>query len=203
MAKKDLKKELQTLYFPSAKEVSVVDVPPMDFAMVDGVGNPNSSPAFQEAIGALYGISYTLKFMLKKTMNADYVVMPLEALWWTKTSGGFDYETPAKSWKWTCMILQPDFVTRTHFKEAAALLEARKHPPALSKVRLERFDEGHAVQVMHIGPYSAEKPAIERLHAYIKEHGHKLAGKHHEIYMGDPRRTAPARLKTVVRQPFR
>ncbi len=203
MAKKDLKKELQSLYFPSAKEVALVDVPPMNFAMVDGAGNPNDSRAFQEAIGALYGISYTLKFMLKKAGKADYVVMPLEALWWTDEAGGFDFESTKATWNWTAMILQPDFVTKGHFREGAAQLEAKKHPPALPKLRFERFREGRAVQIMHIGPYAAEKPTIQRLHAYARENGFRLAGKHHEIYMGDPRRTTPAKLKTVVRQPVR
>ena len=201
MAKKDLKKELQSLYFPSAKEVTVVEVPPMNFAMVDGEGNPNDSNDFQEALQALYGISYTLKFMLKKAGKADYTAMPLEGLWWTDDAGGFDYESTKSAWKWTALIMQPDFVSRAHCKAAAAQLEKKKHPPALPRVRFERFDEGLAVQIMHIGPYAAEKPTIERLHGYAKENGYRLAGKHHEIYLGDPRRTAPAKLKTVIRLP--
>lgn len=203
MAKKDLKKELQSLYFPSAKEVAVVKVPAMNFAMVDGEGNPNDTKAFPEAIQVLYGVSYTLKFMLKKAGKPDFVVMPLAALWWTRPSGGFDFDSPKATWNWTSMLMQPDFVTRADFKKASAQLNERKDPPALPKLRFERFAEGLSLQIMHIGPYAAERPTIERVHAYAEENGYRLAGKHHEIYMGDPRRTAPARLKTVVRQPVK
>ncbi len=179
MAKKDLKEELRDLYFPSAKEVSVVKVPALNFAMVDGEGNPNEAKAFQEAIQALYGVSYTLKFMLKRAGKPDFVVMPLEALWWTHPSGRFDFDSPGATWSWTSMLMQPDFVTRADFRKAAALLKERKDPPALPKLRLERFAEGLSLQIMHIGPYAAERPTIARLHAYAEENGYRLAGKHH------------------------
>jgi len=200
MAKKDLPKDLQSLYFPSAKEPVFVDVPALQFAMVDGVGDPNSAKDFQEAIGALYGVAYTVKFAAKKAGIRDVLVMPLEALWWGEAEA--DFLTANKEhWHWTAMLLEPPAVTRKLFDEAVRQLRERKDPPALGKVRLERWREGKAAQILHIGPYAAERPTIERLHAFIRENGYRLSGKHHEIYMGDPRRSAPEKLKTVVRQP--
>lgn len=200
MRKIDFKKEYGTLYFPSAKEVAFVDVPAMQFAMVDGAGNPNTSPAYTQALEALFGVSYTLKFSLKHEGVADYKVAPLESLWWTDDMGRFSVDAKDE-WKWTSMIMQPDVVTRLHFTEAVSTLREKKDPPALGKVRLGRWREGFAAQVMHIGPYAAEEPTIARIHAFIRENGYQLSGKHHEIYFGDPRRSAPEKLKTVIRQP--
>jgi len=200
MAKKDLSKELQSLYFPSAKEPVFVDVPAMQFAMVDGAGDPNSSKDFQEAIGALYGVAYTAKFAAKKAGIPNVLVMPLEALWWSGSPDDFPGADKGR-WHWTAMLMEPPAVTRKLFDESVKQLREKKDPPALSKVRLERWREGKAAQIMHIGPYSAERPTIERLHAFIRESGYRLSGKHHEIYMGDPRKSAPEKLKTVVRQP--
>lgn len=200
MAKKDLPKELQTLYFPSPKEPVFVDVPAMQFAMVNGTGDPNSSKGFQEAIGALYGVAYTIKFSAKKAGIRDILVMPLETLWWA--DGQEDFLQGAKDkWHWTMMLLEPAKVTRKMFDDAVRQLREKKDPPALGKVRLEKWKEGKSAQILHIGPYAAERPTIERLHAFILENGYRLSGKHHEIYMGDPRRSAPEKLKTVVRQP--
>lgn len=201
MAKKDLSKALQALYFPSAKEPVLVDVPTMRFAMVDGTGDPNSSAEFREAIGALYGVSYTAKFALKKAGGPKVLVMPLEALWWSEDEDDF-LEARKGRWNWTAMLMQPEAVTRQVFDAAVHELRERKDPPGLSRLRFETFREGRAAQILHIGPYAAERPTIERLHAFIHEQGYEPAGKHHEIYMGDPRRTAPEKLKTVVRQPF-
>lgn len=201
MKKIDFRKEFGKLYFPSAREVVVVDVPAMNFAMVQGAGNPNTTPAFQEAIEALYGVSYTLRFGLKKQGVAEYSVGPLESLWWTDEAGGFSMDSK-EEWMWTSMIMQPEVVTRAHFLDAVSQLKEKRNPVALPKVRLERFHEGLSAQVMHIGPYSAEKPTIERIHHFIQERGYKRAGKHHEIYLGDPRRSAPDKLKTVLRQPM-
>jgi hypothetical protein len=200
MAKKDLSKELQALYFPSAKEPVLVNVPPMGYAVVDGEGDPNTSKDFQEAIEALYGVAYTAKFAAKKAGLRDFVVMPLEALWWAEDFDDF-LQAEKEKWKWTAMIMQPKPMDRKLFDESVEALRGRKNPPSLSKVRFERFREGRSAQIMHIGPYAAERPTIERLHRFIYESGYKLAGKHHEIYLGDPRRTAPERLKTVLRQP--
>ena len=201
MAKIDLKREMRHLYKPSAREVSVVDVPGMNFLMIDGSGDPNTAVEFQDAIEALYGVSYTAKFMLKKR-EVDFVVMPLEFLLWTDDMGQFSIDDK-DAWKWTLMLMQPDQVTEEIVTEATKEVERKKNPPALSRLRFEGFHEGLSAQIMHIGPYSAELPTIKKLHKFIEEDGHKLAGKHHEIYLGNPNRTAPERLKTVIRQPMR
>jgi hypothetical protein len=198
----DHKKQLADLYNPSAKAISIVDVPPLRFLMVDGEGNPNTSLAYKEALEALYGLSYTLKFMIKRQHpDRDYSVLPLEGLWWTDTAGRPDF-TRKDTWKWTAMIMQPEAVTDDLVEQAARELDAKKHPPGLARVRFDVFHEGPAAQVLYVGPYADERPTIERLHAFIRGQGHELRGKHHEIYLSDPSRTAPARLKTIIRQPF-
>ena len=200
MGKKDLPKDLQALYFPSAKEPVFVDVPAMQYAMVDGAGNPNSAKAFQEAIGALYGVAYTVKFAAKKEGIADIRVMPLELLLAGDAADAFR-AADKERWEWTLMLMEPPAVTRKLFDEGVRQLRERKNPPGLDRVRLERYREGKAAQILHIGPYAAETPTIERLHAFIREHGYRLSGKHHEIYMSNPRTAAPEKLKTVIRQP--
>jgi hypothetical protein len=201
VAKIDLKKELKHLYNPSAKQVSVVDVPPMCFLMVDGAGDPNVSAEYEAAVKVLYSLSYTLKFGLKKSAGIDYAVMPLEGLWWTDDP---DYDMRDKTaWQWTAMIMQPDFITAERVAEAMDEVRGKKELVALDKVRLESLHEGLCAQIMHIGPYAAEEPTIARLHAFIRENGYELRGKHHEIYLSDPRRTAPDKLRTPVRQPIR
>ncbi len=202
MGKVDLKKELKHLYNPSAKKVSVVDVPPMNFLMLDGAGDPNVSPEYQQAMQALFALSYTLKFRLKKGAGMDYVVMPLEGLWWTDDPSQFSM-TNKDIWKWTAMIMQPDYVTPELFEQVLAETRRKKNLPALGRVRFEAYHEGLSVQIMHIGPYAAEEPTIARLHRFIRENGYEFNGKHHEIYLSDPRRTAPEKLRTVVRQPIR
>ena len=202
MTKIDLKKELKHLYSASAKEAAVVEVPEMNFLMIDGSGDPDASEEFQDAVGALYGLSYTLKFMIKKGERAlDYKVMPLEGLWWVEGEEAFDIDR-RELWRWTLMIMQPEFVTAELVERAAEEVERKKSPPALEKARFESFREGLSAQIMHVGPYCDEGPTIERLHAFIRESGRQPRGKHHEIYMGDPRRTAPERLKTILRQPM-
>lgn len=203
MSKIDLKKELKYLYRPSTKEVGIVDVPPMNYLMIDGRGDPNTSQDYQDAMESLYGVCYTLKFMIKKGESAvDYVVMPLEGLWWTDNMDHFSTENKT-AWNWTSMIVQPDVVTEELYEEARKELERKKNPPGLSQLRFESYHEGLSVQIMHIGPFSAEGPTIERMHHFIEENSYQRAGKHHEIYLSDPRRTAPEKLKTVLRQPVR
>ena len=205
MEKIDLKKQLKHLYAPSAKSVQLVDVPEMQFAMVDGqlgLGEtPATSQTFQEAMRALYGLTYTLKFMSKlhEVDPIDYTVMALEGLWWSE-SGGFDMSRP-ETWIWTVMMMQPDHVTMEMYQAALRQVKEKRDSPALDRARFERFHEGLSVQIMHIGPYAEEPQTIERLHVYARENGYALRGKHHEIYLGDPRRTKPERLKTVLRQP--
>jgi hypothetical protein len=202
----DLKKIYRHLYVPSAKKAVIVDVPAFNFVMLDGVIQPGETPetseSYRHAFEALYGASYTLKFMskLRKQSPIDYTVMALEGLWWFD-SGEFDL-TKKEPWRWTMMVMQPDHITAEMFREALEQLKKKgKGGPALSQLRFERFHEGLSVQIMHIGPYAEEPPTIEKMHAFAQENGYRLRGKHHEIYLGDPRRTKPERLKTVLRRP--
>jgi len=198
--KLDLRRELKALYAPPSTPV-MVEVPELTFVMVDGQGDPNTAEAYRDAVAALYAVSYALKFALKRAPDGlDYAVMPLEGLWWADDMAEFDVERKA-DWRWTMMIAQPEAVTPDRFAHARAEVARKKNLPALERLRLERFAEGRAAQVLRRGPYSAEGPTIAALHAFIRERGDALDGKHHEIYLGDPRRTAPERLKTVIRQP--
>ena len=201
MKKVDFRKELKMFYSASPKSPALVEVPEMSFLMIDGKGAPDTSQAYTDAVEALFGLSYTLKFMVRKgDIRIDYPVMPLEGLWWV--DDGVDFTTAdRRQWRWTAMIMQPDFITPEMVEEAAAQLKARKNPAALEAVRFERFAEGKAAQILHIGPYSQEAPTIEKLHAFIDEKGVRRRGRHHEIYLGDPRRTAPDKLRTIIRQP--
>ncbi len=200
MAKKDLPEDLQALYFPSAKEPVLVDLPAMQYVMVDGSGNPNESSDFRDAIGALYGVAYTIKFAAKKVGGPAVVVMPLEGLFWNEGRDTFDAADKGR-WNWTLMLHEPSAVTRRMFDDGVTQLRERKNPPGLDKVRLEKWREGRAAQILYLGPYSGEAPAIERLHAFIRESGYRLSGKHHEIYLGNPQTSVPEKLKTVIRQP--
>ena len=205
MKKLDFKKELKDFYSGvSAKEFSIVDVPPLQFLMIDGQGYPGTSQEYQDAMQALYPLSYTLKFMGKKK-GKDYVVMPLEGLWWAKDMDVFTeaFKERKDEWLWTSMIMQPDIITKEMVEKAIEEVKRKKDPPALSKVRFETYSEGLSAQIMYFGPFSEEGPTIERLHDFIKNQGYELRGKHHEIYLSDPRRTKPERLKTVIRQPMK
>jgi hypothetical protein len=198
--KVDFKRELREFY--TAKPApAIVEVPELVFLMVDGHGDPNTSAEYREAVSALFSVSYAARFALKRGDILEYGVMPLEGLWWVPDMSAFTTEDKS-AWDWTMMIMQPDAVTREVF-EAAMEKAAKRSLPALERVRLERFAEGPAAQVMHRGPYSAEGPTIAALHAFIADQGHELAGKHHEIYLSDPRRSAPERMKTILRQPVR
>jgi hypothetical protein len=203
MMKIDLKRESKHLYLPSPKQAVLVDVPEMSFLMIDGAGDPNGSQEFQQAVEALYGVSYTLKFMLKKTgAFPDHAAMPLEGLWWSaKGSESVAIMADKSAWKWTLMIAQSDFVTRANVSEATSQLQRKKNSPAIGKLRFERFHEALCAQIMHIGPFSTEPATIEKLHAFIHERGYRPRGKHHEIYLSDPRRVAPEKMKTVIRHP--
>jgi hypothetical protein len=200
----DLRKELKHLYRPGAKEVVEVEVPEMRFLRIDGQGDPNTSEAFAEAVEALYTVSYALKFAVKKEEGLDYGVMPLEGLWWTEKGETDPEEIQADRsvWKWTLEIMQPEWVTGERFESALASVGRKKGLTALSHIRFEPFHEGRVAQVVHVGPFAEEGPTIERVHRFIQERGGQMRGKHHEIYLNDFRRTAPERLKTVIRQPF-
>lgn len=201
MAKVDFKKALRHLYVPAGKAISVVDVPPMSFLMVDGSGNPNTSPAYAESVEALYAVAYALKFKVKKSEGGiDYSVMPLEGLWWADDPGEFIARNK-DAWQWTMMIMQPDFVTLALVDEARSDAE-RKKLAALGRMRFEPFCEGPSAQILYVGSYDGEASTIAGIHAFIQKNGWVKRGKHHEIYLSDPRKTAPERLKTVLRQPF-
>ncbi len=200
MEKKDLRRELKPLYQASVKEVVQVDVPAFQFLMIDGVGDPNTSPEYAQAVEALFSASYTVKFMIKKGSEAiDYAVMPLEGLWWADDMSTFDAGNKGK-WKWTMMIMQPAFVGPEVLQSALAEVK-KKALPAVGKLRLETFAEGSCAQILHVGPFSEEGPTIQKLHAYINSSS-SLVGKHHEIYLSDIRRAAPAGWKTIIRQPM-
>jgi hypothetical protein len=199
--KLDLRKQLKAFYQASATAVGEVDVPAFTFLMVDGQGDPDTSPAYAEAVEALFTVSYTAKFMVKKgPLQRDYAVMPLEGLWWADDSSAFVRGERA-AWRWTMMIMQPDFVPRALLDEAITEAARKKALPALERLRIEVFHEGRCAQILHVGPFSAEGPTIERLHAHIRSRS-GLRGRHHEIYLTDVRRADPSRWKTILRQPM-
>lgn len=206
MEKIDLKKELKYLYAPSSKKVEIVDVPKFNFIMIDGKVQPNEivseSLNFQSAMTALYGISYTLKFMSKQhpTSPLDYTVMALEGLWWI--DGDEFVFDKSKIWNYTAMILQPEHITKSMYIEALEQVKKKKENPALSKTRFESFQEGLCMQIMHIGPYDEEQETIKKMNSFAQENGYTIRGRHHELYLGDPRRSKPERLRTILRYPI-
>ncbi len=202
MRKIDYKKELKHLYRPSAKKVEAVDVPRMNFLMIDGKGDPSTSQEFKDAIGVLYPLSYTLKFMIKKGgIGVDYGVLPLEGLWWADDMSSF-VDDRREHWQWTLMIMQPELVTEQMVQEANAQVLKKKNPVSLPLVRFESFEEGKVAQILHVGPFSEEGPSVEKVHAFIEESGSQRRGKHHEIYLSDIRRAAADNWKTIIRQPM-
>jgi hypothetical protein len=198
----DWKKEYKELYFPKA-EIASVQMPKMNYLMIDGAGNPNDNPQFQVAVEALYSLSYTIRFNIKNAGGPVYSVMPLEGLWWAPDMKVFmDNPSDKSTWLWTLMIAQPDFVTAGKVEECRKAAIIKKGLKELSEVRFEAFDEGSAAQMMYTGPYADEGLDILRIHEYITSIGGDLSGKHHEIYLSDQRKVAPEKLKTVIRQPF-
>lgn len=195
----DLKKTLKPFYTASAAKPVFVDVPTMNYLMVDGTGDPNGQ-VFQEAVGSLYSVAYTLKFTFKKDKAVDYPVMALEGLWCADDVADF-LRGKRENWKWTLMIALPDIVTKKDVEQAVEAVKKKAKFPRFPEVRFEKFAEGRAAQVLHVGPYSAEGPTVERLHRFVEEQGYKLRGKHREIYLGDPRRSAPEKLRTIIRHP--
>lgn len=204
MSKIDFKKELKQFYQPSAKNFEVVDVPLMKFLMVDGHGDPNTAQSYADAVEALYAVAYKMKFTSKKETGRDYVVPPLEGLWWAEDMDTFNVSRDKSAWDWTMMIMTPDWVTRPMFAGAVEAVQKSKILSALEKIRLESYHEGLSVQILHIGSYDEEGPTISRLHhEYMPENGLQENGKHHEIYLSDPRKVSPEKLKTVLRQPVK
>jgi hypothetical protein len=200
MAPYDVKRELKAFYAPRNREWQLVEVPPQQFVAVDGVGDPNTSADYVRAVEALYAVAYTVKFASKRA-GRDFVVGPLEGLWWSPDPSVFT--TRAKeSWHWRMLISMPDWVTADQVKESTDAALAKKKLPTIADVRHETLREGTAAQVLHIGSYDDETPLLTHLHdEYLPANNLTLTGLHHEIYLGDPRRTAVEKLRTVIRQP--
>ena len=202
MGKLDFKKQFSEFYSVPKNKMVIVDVPEMLYLAIEGKGDPNSSQEFSDAIEALYTVSYTLKFMVKKgEIGIDYGVMPLEGHWYMDEMEGFSMERK-EDWKWVLMIMQPDFITDQLFEEAIAKAKTKKTLVAIDKLRLEKQKDGLSAQTLYLGPYNGEPPTIVKLHSFIKENGYRLTGKHREIYLSDARKTAPEKLRTIIRQPI-
>ncbi len=202
MAKLDLKKKYKSLFGQTSKEFLVIDVPPANFLMIDGVGDPNTAPEYKEKISLLYGVAYTIKFLIsKKDPAKDYVVPPLEGLWWCDNMELFSADRKDE-WKWRMMIMQPDFVTQDVVREGIAAYCKKNKLSDAPGISLTEYHEGKAVQVLYQGPYTAETEVIKAMHAYIKSIG-ELRGLHHEIYLNNPEKTEPSKLKTLIRQPVK
>ena len=201
--KYDVKRVHRELYAPSAKDFTLVDVPPMRYLVVDGHGDPNTSPDYAAALEALFGVAYTLKFRSKKELGRDFIVAPLEALW--RADDPAVFATREKSaWSWTALIVQPDWIDEQLVADAVAAVRAKGENPALDLLRMDELHEGASVQLLHVGSYDDEAPTLARLHhEWMPQHGLTFNGDHHEIYLNDARRTAPEKLRTVLRQPVK
>ncbi|MGH3349145.1 MAG: GyrI-like domain-containing protein [Nocardioides sp.] len=198
--KTDLKKTLDS-FRARRGEFRRLEVPPLPYLMVDGHGDPNAGGEYAEALGALYPVAYKLKFA-SKSQDRDYVVPPLEALWWADDMDAFTRSRDKSRWDWTAMIMTPAWITEQMVEDAKTAAAAKDRPASLDKIRLETLEEGTCVQTLHLGSYDEEGPVLEELHErFIPEHGLRMTGKHHEIYLSDPRRVEPARLRTILRQP--
>ncbi|HJX79665.1 GyrI-like domain-containing protein [Glutamicibacter sp.] len=202
MAEKvDLKKSLLG-YRAKHEEFALLELPERRYLMIDGCGDPNTSPAYAQALQALYPVAYKLKFFSKRELGRDYVVMPLEGLWWAKDMTSFTEHRNKSLWHWTMMIMVPDWVEQSMFESIKEDLGQKDPPIDLAKVRFEIFVEGLCVQTLHIGPYDDESQTLRRLHQeFIPAHALELTGKHHEIYLSDPRRVPAEKLRTILRQP--
>jgi hypothetical protein len=198
--KLDLKAQLKPLYTAAVGETKSIDPGEQHYLMIDGKGDPNTSPAFQTAVEVLFSVSYHLKFSMKKSTGVDYGVMPLEGLWWAEDMSTFSVQDKT-NWLWTMMILQPAFMTQEMFEASRRAVADKKKLP-VEALRYELLAEGTCAQIMHVGPFATEPATIQALHQWIEAAGKHRTGKHHEIYLNDFRRTAPARLKTILRQPY-
>jgi len=203
--KLDFRKEYKDLFSPSAKEPQIIRVPDFKYIMIDGRGDPNTSKDFQAKVGVLYGLAYTLKFQLKLNPNNpfDFSIPPLSGLWCADDVRAFFEKGRRHEWKWTLMILVPDRISPDIFERGRQELGRKKDPDFLEDAYFQVYKEGLAAQVMHLGPYSQEGPTISRLHAFFTSQGYVFNGRHHEIYLSDPRRSAPEKMRTIIRQPIR
>lgn len=197
----DFKKTLDA-YQAKRDRFRIVEVPDMQYLMIDGHGNPNTSPMFTAAVEALYPVAYKLKFASKRDLARDYVVMPLEGLWWADDMDSFTAARDKSRWNWTLMIMVPDWTGQEMFAAAVEQAGAKNHPARLDDVRLETLSEGRCVQTLHIGSFDDEAAVLARMHnEFIPDSGLRMAGRHHEIYLSDFRKVAPEKLRTVLRQP--
>ena len=198
MARKvDLKRDEKQFYSAPTDRFVEVEVPPMSYLQIDGAGSPESD-AYARAVAALYALSYPVKFASKHA-GRDYVVCPLEGLWWSERMESFT-ERAKDEWSWTMMIRQPDWISEDMV--ASVREKAIAKAPAAADVRLAAYTEGLSVQILHLGSFEDETPTIARLHGeYLPAHGLVETGHHHEIYFSDPRTSAPEKLKTLIRQP--
>ena len=202
MQKIDLKKKFASFYSPKKGKFEIVNVPELPYLIIYGEGDPNQAEEYKQAIEALYSVAYTLKFMVKKgPLALDYGVMPLEGQWWVHDMSTFSADHKDQ-WKWAMMILQPEFITTEMVEMAISAAGKKKELPALDKLHLGFIGDGLAAQTLYIGPYAEEGPTIQALHRFIFDQGGQLHGRHREIYLGDPRRTAPEKLRTIIRQPM-
>ena len=199
--KADFKKTLDT-YQAHRGKFRIVDVPDMQYLMIDGHGDPNTSPAFTEAIETLYPVAYKLKFASKGDLGRDYVVPPLEGLWWADDMDSFTAARDKSRWDWTLMLMVPDWIDRAMVTTVVEQVEARNRPARLNDVRLEVLSEGRCVQTLHVGSYDDEAEVLVQMHGdFIPDQGLRMVGKHHEIYLSDFRRVAPEKQRTILRQP--
>jgi hypothetical protein len=201
MAKIDYRKEFGDWYTASTSKPKLVMLPELNYLMIDGKGDPNTALEYQQAVEAIYPVAYGIKFKIKRESGTDFGVLPLEGLWWVPDMNLFSTDSK-DDWLWTSLILQPPIVTKEIFSEVLEDVRKKKDLTALEKIRFESYQEGKTAQIMHLGPYADEAPTIQKLHDFILSQGYHLSGKHHEIYLGDPRRTAPEKLRTIIRQPF-
>jgi hypothetical protein len=180
----------------------VLDVPAAQYLMVDGHGDPNTDPAYQAALEALYPVAYKLKFASKQRLGRDYVVPPLEGLWWADDMEAFTARRDKSQWRWTMLLLVPEWLGGGDVDRAIEQVRSKGAPERLADVRLGALEEGLCVQTLHVGSFDDEAPLLDRMHrGFIPEQGLRMTGRHHEIYLSDPRRTAPERLRTLLRQP--
>ena len=198
----DFRKKVGALY-AARRDPAMVRVPALKYLVITGRGDPAKGKEFQEAIQALYALAYTLKFSGKPgSRQRAMPVLPLDALWWMPGRKGFPANAPRSAWRWQAMLAVPGFVTQAMLAKVRKVVLSKKPMPLASKVRLKKWKEGLCAQVLHVGPYAAERPTIKRLHDFIQEQGYRPTGRHHEVYLSDPRRTSPKNLKTILRQPM-
>ncbi|WP_239066314.1 GyrI-like domain-containing protein [Microbacterium hibisci] len=200
-SKVDLKRTIAAYTAPRGS-FEIVDVPPLRYLMVDGHGDPNTSKAYGDAVAAVFGVAYTLKFLSRRELGRDYVVMPLEGLWWSDDMATFTTDRDKSRWSWTMMSLVPEWLDDAHVARARDTAASKGGSPAIDRLRVSELVEGLSVQTLHVGSYDDEAPVLDELHhRFVPQHGLRLRGLHHEIYLADPRRTAPEKLRTILRQP--